>query len=400
MFALKSHDVREVRLEALLAETVESARLRENSAFDEMAAPFEQSLILFGAGQFGRRTLAGLRQVGLEPLAFADNNPSLWGKAVDGLPVLSPQGAAERFGRRAAFVITIWNGHLQDRTSQRVRQLTGLGCRKVIPFGFLYWKYPGTFLPFYPLDLPHKVLAQADAVMAAFRLWEDDFSRREYLAQVAFRLHLDLDSMSSPEVAEHYFPPDVYRLTSREVLIDCGAFDGDTIRSFVGRQGGQFARIIAYEPDPLSWAKLQQTVAALPEPVRRKISCFQRAVGASRGTVAFGVTGTEFSTAGAGQLMVESVALDECLQGETPTIVKFDIEGAEPEALAGGRRTIQRHTPVLAISSYHLQDHLWQLPLSVAGMSGDYRYFLRPHSFEGWDLVCYAVPTGRWIEDK
>src|ERR1035438_1821889 len=65
MFALKSHDVREVRLEALLAETVESARLRENSAFDEMAAPFEQSLILFGAGQFGRRTLAGLRQVGL-----------------------------------------------------------------------------------------------------------------------------------------------------------------------------------------------------------------------------------------------------------------------------------------------------------------------------------------------
>src|ERR1039458_2780250 len=136
MFALKSHDVREVRLEALLAETVESARLRENSAFDEMAAPFEQSLILFGAGQFGRRTLAGLRQVGLEPLAFADNNPSLWGKAVDGLPVLSPQGAAERFGRRAAFVITIWNGHLQDRTSQRVRQLTGLGC----PIGRASWR--------------------------------------------------------------------------------------------------------------------------------------------------------------------------------------------------------------------------------------------------------------------
>jgi hypothetical protein len=94
------------------------------------------------------------------------------------------------------------------------------------------------------------------------------------------------------------------------------------------------------------------------------------------------------------------VALDESLQGETPTIVKFDIEGAEPEALAGGRRTIQCRMPVLAISSYHLQNHLWQLPLSVAAMSGDYRYFLRPHGFEGWDLVCYAVPGGRLIEDK
>jgi FkbM family methyltransferase len=387
MLALKSPGVCEARLEGLLAETAESARLREKSAFDEMAAPFERSLILFGTGQFGRRTLAGLRKVGVEPLAFADNNAGLWGKLVDGVPVLSPEGAAQRFGRSAAFVITIWNGHLQDRTSDRVRQLTGLGCRMVIPFGFLYWKYPDAFLPFYPLDLPHKVLAQADAVMAALRLWEDDFSRREYMAQVAFRLLLDLDGMSSPEVTGHYFPPDLYRLTQQEVLIDCGSFDGDTIRSFIGRQGGQFDRIIAYEPDPLSWAKLQHTVAALPEPVQRKISCFQQAVGASRGTVAFDVTGTELSTAGAGQLMVESVALDESLQGVTPTIVKFDIEGAEPEALAGGRHTIQRHKPVLAISAYHLQNSLWQLPLLVSGMSGDY-------------LVCYAVPPGRLIKEQ
>jgi FkbM family methyltransferase len=399
MFALKTHDVCEASLEALLAETAESARRREKSAFDEMAAPFERNLVLFGAGQFGRRTLAGLRQVGLEPLAFADNNPRLWGQAIDGLPVLSPVDAARRFGRSAAFVVTIWNGRLQERTSQRVAQLTQLECERVIPFGFLYWKYPGVFLPFYPLDLPHKVLAEADVVMAAFRLWEDDFSRREYLAQVAFRLLLDLDGMSSPEVTEHYFPPDVYRLTSREVLIDCGAFDGDTIRSFVGRQGGQFESIVAYEPDPLNWARLQQSVGALPEPVRRKISCFQQAVGASCGTAAFDGAGTELSTAGAGQVMVQSVALDESLQGRTPTIVKFDIEGAEPEALSGARQTIEHAAPVLAISSYHLQNHLWRLPLSVSGLSRDYRYFLRPHSFEGWDLVCYAVPPGRWIEE-
>jgi len=399
MSAPQTRDLCDARLEALLGETAESALVRERSAFDRMAAPFERSLVLFGAGQFGRRTLAGLRRLGVDPLAFADNNAAIWGEAVDGLPVLSPQVAAERFGRSAAFVITIWNGHLRDRMSGRVRQLTALGCRKAIPCGFLYWKYPEIFLPFYPLDLPHKVLAQADAVRAAFRLWQDDFSRREYLAQLAFRLLLDFDGMSAPAAGEHYFPPDLYRLTSREVLIDCGAFDGDTIVSFVGRQG-QFAGIRAYEPDPLNWGKLRQRVAALPEPVRSRIACFQQAVGASRGTVAFEATGTELSVAGAGPAMVESVALDDSLQGETPTIIKFDIEGAEPEALAGGQQTIQRHTPVLAISAYHLQNHLWQLPLLVSGMSGDYRFFLRPHNSEGWDLVCYAVPAHRWIEDQ
>jgi FkbM family methyltransferase len=395
MQAQSVHDICEVRLEGLLSETVKSAQLRENSAFDEMAAPLDRNLVLFGAGQFGRRTLAGLRKVGLEPLAFADNNSRIWGQAIDGLPVLSPADAAKRFGQSAAFVITIWNGHLPDRTSQRVAQLTALGCSKVVPFGFLYWKYPNTFLPFYPLDLPHKVLLEAESVMAVFRLWEDDRSRSEYVSQIAFRLFFDLDGLHSPEVGEHYFPPDVYRLASQEVLIDCGAFDGDTIRSFVGRQGEEFESIVAYEPDPLNWDSLQESVMALPERVRRKIVCFQQAVGASHGTVAFDVTGTELSTAGAGKVLVESVALDESLQGRTPTIVKFDVEGAEPDALSGAQQIIRRDTPILAISSYHLQNHLWRLPVSVSGMSDDYRYFLRPHSFEGWDLVCYAVPPGR-----
>jgi FkbM family methyltransferase len=400
MLALKSAAICEARLETLLAETAQSARLREKNAFDELATPFERSLILFGAGGFGKRTLAGLRKVGIEPLAFADNNSSLWGSSVDGLPVISPQGAAERFGRSAAFVITIWNGHLQDRTSARARQLTGLGCCRVIPFGFLYWKYPHAFLPFYPLDLPHKVLAQADSVMAAFRLWEDDLSRREYLAQVRFRLLLDLDSMTLPDTSAHYFPQDVYRLRQDEVLIDCGAFDGDTIRAFIGLRGDRFTRIVGFEPDDLNWHKLRQTIDELPEPIRRKIQCFPYALGASRGSLNFEFTGTELSKTGQGQSVVTAVALDDCLKDEAPTIIKFDIEGGELDALAGVRQTIHRHLPVLAVSTYHRQSDLWNIPLKVSGTSTDYRHFLRPHGFEGWDLVSYGVPAGRVIEER
>jgi hypothetical protein len=44
-----------------------------------------------------------------------------------------------------------------------------------------------------------------------------------------------------------------------------------------------------------------------------------------------------------------------------PTFIKLDVEGAEPEALIGGRQTITSHRPTLAVSAYHQPDHLWSL---------------------------------------
>src|SRR5579871_5835622 len=75
----------------------------------------------------------------------------------------------------------------------------------------------------------------------------------------------------------------------------------------------------------------------------------------TRATVYFNATGTELSTVGAGTLPVDCVSLDESLENESPTLIKFDIEGFELEALAGARETIRRHTPILAVSAYHRQ---------------------------------------------
>src|SRR5437762_8365155 len=113
-------------LELLLSESPAAAMRRESEAFDQLAAPFEKRLVLFGAGGFGRRTLAGLRFLGIEPLAFADNNRQLWGRSVEGVRVVSPQDAAQEFGESAAFVLTIWNGQAKDRMADRVRQLKDL----------------------------------------------------------------------------------------------------------------------------------------------------------------------------------------------------------------------------------------------------------------------------------
>jgi FkbM family methyltransferase len=250
------------------------------------------------------------------------------------------------------------------------------------------------FLPHYPLDLPCKLLEQSVRVRAGFQLWADEASRTEYAAQIAFRLLLDFDGMASP-AQEHYFPRDLFHLHDHETLIDCGAFDGDTVASFIERQGARFERILAYEPDPLNWEKLLRSLTRLPANVRSRIGVFPQAIGATSGIIHFNSTGTDLSTAGNGTTAVECVELDRSLQEVTPTLIKFDIEGFELEALAGARQVLSRSRPILAVSAYHLQDHLWKVPLTLASMCSDYCYFLRPHGTEGWDLVCYAVPRER-----
>ena len=101
----KSRWIEAVR--TLLAEGIGDAIKREQTAFDSLAAAGVDT-VLFGAGGLGRKTLLGLRAVGREPLAFSDNNSQLWDTSVEGIPVLSPEVAALRYGRRATFVLTVW----------------------------------------------------------------------------------------------------------------------------------------------------------------------------------------------------------------------------------------------------------------------------------------------------
>ena len=71
---------------------------KENiSQYDEIAGEFANSIILVGVGEIGKKALAGLKKIGINPLSFADNNKTLWGKTVGGLIVLSPMDAARKF---------------------------------------------------------------------------------------------------------------------------------------------------------------------------------------------------------------------------------------------------------------------------------------------------------------
>ncbi len=390
-------------LTRLLSEPEAAAAERARNAFDSLAGSARERLVLYGAGNLGRKTVAGLRSIGIEPLVFSDGNPALWGSTVEGLAVISPDEAVKRFGDSAAFVITIWGG-APEPLAERKRALEQRGARTVMSFGYLYWKYPAAFLPHYAFDLPQRLLEQRDSVARAFDLWSDDASRAEYVAQVRWRLTLDFDGLPAPATHETYLAPDLYRLHDTEVFIDCGAYDGDTIAAVLENTGGRFDRIIAFEPDALSYARCERYLASLPPAVRQRIELRQLALGAAAGTITFSQTGTPASSVVARSAEIERievpcVRLDDTLDGPAPTFIKMDIEGAEPDAIRGGARTIERARPILTVCSYHQQDHLWTIPLLIHETAPDYRFFLRPHLLEVWDLVCYAVPPSRMLSE-
>jgi len=385
----------ETELEALLSEPVERAKERAGSTFDEQLSPYGRKVVLFGAGNMGRQVLARLRQDGIEPQAFADNTRKNWGTQVDGVPVLPPAEAAGRYGQEAQFIVTIYNhDHSFPDTK---RQLTALGCASTVSIIPLRWKYHETFLPYYRDDLPHKVLEHGDAIREGFALWADEASRREYVAQVNWRLHGNFEVLGPLSGKAAYFPEDeTFRLTAKETFVDVGAYDGDTLAHFLALRAKDFHRVLALEPDPINFEKLNAYVASLPETIRSRIETKPLAAGAQPGRLRFDSgQGTSSSLSQKGSVEVECCRLDDLFAAQVPTYIKMDIEGAELDAIHGARLTLREKQPILAACVYHVQDHLWQVPLAILESNPDYHFFLRPYMAECWETVCYAVPPKR-----
>jgi|GEM_PF-210473 len=377
-------------LEALLAEDPADACRRSAAAFDAWLSAGSGRLILFGAGLLGRKILECLRRDGVEPLGFADNDPAKWSGRIDGLPVWPPEEAVRAFPD-AAFVVTIRSPGHGYRDSRR--QLRQAGCERVLPVLPVLWKYPERLLPHYGLDVPAVFLDQAPEIRKAFALLADEESGRLYAALLKMRLRADFEALPLPSPDDQYFAEGVVHFSRHEFFVDCDAFDGDTIRSFLARRKEAFRRILAFEPDPANGAVLRRYVESLPGEIRGKIALRPEAVGAGRQSVRFDATGSGGSSVSAGgRLEVESVSLDELLREDPPTFIKFDVEGAEQDGLAGARELIRRARPLLAVCVYHRPDDLWRIPLDLHALDAGYRFYLRAHQDDGLDTVLYGIP--------
>lgn len=381
----------ENELEALLAEDPAESVRRATEALRGVETG-ERRLVLYGAGTLGRAVLARLRRAGVEPAAFADDTPGKQGRTVEGVPVMTPRQAAEEFGGALVFVVTILNPALRFLDArERLERLTGAPA---VSFLNAAWKWPDAFLPFYQFELPADVQQNAREIREAFAAFADEESRRQFVAHLRFRLRLDYAALPANS-RDDYFPENLLPpLPDDAVFVDCGAFDGDTLRRFLAEQRGRFGAAYAFEPDAENFDRLRAYADSLGAETAARLHLFRAGVGRRRERLRFNATGNMgASLSDEGVTEVDVLPVSEVVEpGGRAVYVKYDVEGAEWEALAGTEGLIRAARPTLAVSVYHRPDDLWQLPLHLRALDPGYRLHLRTQGEDGMDVICYAVP--------
>lgn len=350
------------------------------------AAP---GFLIYGAGHTGRTIARALKSAGQTPLGFLDDTPSKQGTEIDSLPVCSPAEARRLYGDGPPVVVAIFSPAHSFRATRR--RLLDLGFRSVLSLFAVAACLPEELLPFYYFDRPERLLAARDEYYRLFDNLSDPRSRAELVGHLRFRLHVEIDSLPEPVGLDYgYFAG---RLTEDVGFIDGGAFDGDSVRAFFQLVGSRFSRVIAFEPDVFTFRKLSAYREQLPDSLRRRVELCNAGLWSESTRLRFDATGTLGSALGNGQgTEVDVVALDDYVRTPFPLFLKYDVEGAERDALLGARRLLARRDTTLAIAVYHQPDDLWSLAALIREINPDYRFGLRSHGDDGADLMLYAVP--------
>jgi len=176
-----------------------------------------------------------------------------------------------------------------------------------------------------------------------------------------------------------------------EVFIDCGAYDGETIKDFVEFCGGKYDKIYSFEPIPRSY---KYALQAIKNAGIQRVELIQKGVWSHKAVLNFADIGQASRINDKGAIPVEVVAIDEVVpKDEKVTFIKMDVEGAEFEALKGAENTIRRCRPNLAICIYHVPTDVVEIPALIMSFLPEYKFYIRHHHITLMqEIVLYALP--------
>lgn len=186
-----------------------------------------------------------------------------------------------------------------------------------------------------------------------------------------------------------YFDLDLVKCDEDEVVVDLGAWVGDSALNYINTYGS-YKKIYCYEIDQINMAMTQINLEGHPD-----IEFRQKGVGSKKGRMYIqgyrDLSCNKVVETNTGR-EIEIVSIDDDIS-ERVTLIKMDIEGAEQEALMGCKRHIQEEAPKLLISVYHNNEDIWKVPRMIDEMKPDYRFYLRSNGEQEGpaEIVLFAV---------
>lgn len=308
---------------------------------------------------------------------YADNKSDTWGKLFEGKRVYSPTEVEE--DELACVLICSPQPSVIESVSKQLKKMN---------------------VPYYHVDAVIWGMNK-DKIQKLFDMLYDEESKQVLLEVMRSRVEgrfPEMNIVSPNPYAPRY---EFCDLNKNEVIVDCGAFVGDTMERMIWQRFGVFKKIIMIEPDAHNlkalghridrlkneWNLNDDSLKVLPYAVSDKSA--RAVVDNQNSNSNLGARiGEECADVEDG-ICVEVVALDDVLD-ETVTYLKADIESFEYKMLCGAKRIIKEYKPKLGICIYHNAVDFYSIPLLVKQMNPEYHIIIRHYTMQLFDTVMYA----------
>lgn len=191
---------------------------------------------------------------------------------------------------------------------------------------------------------------------------------------------------------KQYFPgEEILGKVKNEIMVDCGGYDGMTTVNFKEWAGGSYEKSYIFEADDTMFEICKELMRFKSID---NVDIIKKAVYSKTSQLKF--DNSDFASGSgniseSGTCIVEATSIDEMLDGREVTFIKMDIEGSEMEALLGAEKTIQAFHPKLAISIYHKDEDLWEIPYYLKNKYPFYQFYIRHYTSLTTETILYAV---------
>ena len=355
----------------------------------------EEEIVIYGAGNFGRLCASILKKEGYKVICFVDKDKYKYQEYIDSIKVLSIESEELKNKKNNLIcLIGIFNAYVDLSIIENELLLSFKEVINPLSFYDLFSEKIGNY---FWLTNKDNYLKNKHRILKAYELLSDEYSKRLFKNILKYRFSNNLNILYKPQNVEtQYFPEDINCIYPSLRLIDCGAYNGDTILKILD-SNMPILTYIGFEPDI-------QNVKLLSDNLKDKIKIesyiYPCGVWDRTDKLRFnGGTGSSSHIDSMGDDIINVISIDEVIINKEINFIKMDIEGAEVQALSGTKELISKYEPILAISAYHKYDDLWTILETINSFNIEYKYFMRMYEYNGFGIVYYAIPE-KYLRNK
>lgn len=194
----------------------------------------------------------------------------------------------------------------------------------------------------------------------------------------------------------NFYHNDVFNVNDREVFLDIGAYNGDTIKLFLNETDGKYCKIIAVEPDDKNFLELNEYIAEkrMKNVVTSKMGAWNR-----REDLRFKTGKEQISSVDTNDsilqqsemITIHAERLDKIFDEEKISFIKINYYEGIVEAITGCEKIICENHPKLAMDVGFDIYKVLELAEYILSLDQEYCIYLRFNRAMSSTFTLYAI---------